>query len=565
MISIIIPVLDSHEIVRRQLIHWKNLNLPEEVEIILVDDGSDPPIKDEIGVKNLRIIATHDTRPWTWALARNRGAREAQGDYYLMVDIDYILPKEAIYAALAFRGDKMRFKREFGVLDENGNFTQDWEILKQYGLPEERLREKGTKMPPHPNNFVMKKEVYWAIGGYREDLCENPYPQREDGIFKREFVKGIEEGKWSDFDFRPTIYMFPNGKFCGDVDYNPFNLFHALTRKTKANPFITRKVLRSPEYILSVIIPARNEEWLERTIDSVLLNAEMYTQIITILDGYWPDPPIADRENVTFIHHTKPVGQRAAVNEGARLSNAKYIMKLDAHCIVDKGFDRKLIEPYENGEIGMNTTSIPRMYNLHAFDWVCDACGERTYQGPSLEKCAKCGGTSHHRDIVWNIRGRKYMTESWMFDKDMHFQYWHEYRKRPEFQSGDIVDVMSSIGACFFMPRQFFFDIDCMDENHGSWGQFGTEIACKSWLSGGRHVVNKRTWFSHLFRTRKDFSFPYKISGDDQEMARIYSRDLWLNNKWHKQVRPLQWIIDKFAPVPTWENTTARTLNRRGQ
>jgi hypothetical protein len=32
------------------------------------------------------------------------------------------------------------------------------------------------------------------------------------------------------------LYMFPNGQFCGDVDYNPFSLFHELTRKTKENP-----------------------------------------------------------------------------------------------------------------------------------------------------------------------------------------------------------------------------------------------------------------------------------------------------------------------------------------
>jgi hypothetical protein len=32
--------------------------------------------------------------------------------------------------------------------------------------------------------------------------------------------------------------MIPNGKFCGDVDYNPFGLFDGtLTRKTRRNPY----------------------------------------------------------------------------------------------------------------------------------------------------------------------------------------------------------------------------------------------------------------------------------------------------------------------------------------
>ncbi len=38
----------------------------------------------------------------------------------------------------------------------------------------------------------------------------------------------------------------------------------------------------------------------------------------------------------------------------------------------------------------------------------------------------------------------------------------------------------------------------------------------------------------------------------DQERAREYSRDLWLNDKWDKAIHPLSWLIEKFAPVPDW-------------
>ena len=301
---------------------------------------------------------------------------------------------------------------------------------------------------------------------------------------------------------------------------------------------------------LSVVIPARNEEFLGLTINSILDNIELDTEVVVILDGYWPDPPIADRERLTFIHHVKPVGQRAGTNEGVRLFESEYVMKIDAHCMVDKGFDRKLIEPYEKGEIDMQTTSIPRMYNLHVFDWLC-SCGSRFYQADKPKECPRCKNKEFTKSIVWKPRWER-MTESWRFDKDMHFQYWVSGEKRPE-SKGEIADVMCSVGACFLMPRDFFFHIGGLDEKHGSWGQFGVEIACKSWLSGGRHIVNKRTWFSHMFRTKNEFlGFPYKISGNDQERAKEYSRDLWLNNKWDKATRPLSWIIEKFNP-PTWE------------
>ena len=46
--------------------------------------------------------------------------------------------------------------------------------------------------------------------------------------------------------------------------------------------------------MLSVIIPARNEIYLQKTIDSVLSAAKGEIEVIAILDGYWPDPPVSD-------------------------------------------------------------------------------------------------------------------------------------------------------------------------------------------------------------------------------------------------------------------------------
>lgn len=298
---------------------------------------------------------------------------------------------------------------------------------------------------------------------------------------------------------------------------------------------------------LSVIIPARNEIFLKRTIEDVLANAEADTEVIAILDGYWPEPVIHDHPRVTIVHHTESIGQRAATNEGARISQAKYVMKLDAHCALDKGFDAKLMDGCQH-----DWTLVPLMYNLHAFDWVCAECGKRTYQGPKPEGC-KCGGTSFDIDVVWKPRLSR-LTHSWRFDKDLHFQYWHEHRRRSETRRGHFIETMSFIGACWFTERNRYWELDGLDEGHGSWGQVGTEVACKSWLSGGKLLTAKRTWFAHMFRTKnKGFSFPYHITFDEQERAREYSRDIWRNGKWPKAVHDLQWLVDKFAPVPGWE------------
>lgn len=312
---------------------------------------------------------------------------------------------------------------------------------------------------------------------------------------------------------------------------------------------------------LSILIPARNEEWLKRTIESILPKIEMDTEIIVILDGYWPPEPLVVDKRVTILHLEEPIGQRAATNLAAKLSTAEFVMKMDAHCDVDKGFDRKLIEPYRNGELGADVTSVPQMWNLHVFDWVCDLCGVHQDQGPVPLACIKrgrrgrvdpnhhCEGKAFHREVIWDIRRR---TEYARFDADLHFQYWGEYGARPAAQD-QLAPVMCCVGAAWMMPRARYWELGGMDEAHGSWGQMGVELACKSWLSGGQQVVNKRTWFAHLFRTQPGFGFPYPNSGSAQDAARARSRDLWMNNKWPGQMHPLAWLLDKFWPVPNWD------------
>lgn len=299
---------------------------------------------------------------------------------------------------------------------------------------------------------------------------------------------------------------------------------------------------------LSVLIPARNEQFLARTIQDVLANLRGDTEIIAVCDGNWPWPATPDHPRVHLIHHSKPVGQRAATNEAARMSTAKYIMKLDAHCAVEEGFDIKLMADCEQ-----DWTVIPRMYNLHAFDWQCVGCGSLAYQGPKPVVCGMCQNDRFEQVVVWKPRISR-RTDFARFDRDLHFQYWRAYEKRPEAQ-GEIADVMCFVGAAFFMHRQRFYELGLLDEDHGSWGQMGVEISCKSWLSGGRQVVNKKTWFAHMFRTREGFSFPYPITAQEQEQAREHSRQLWMANNWSGAVHPLRWLIDKFAPVPEWDKT----------
>jgi hypothetical protein len=82
-------------------------------------------------------------------------------------------------------------------------------------------------------------------------------------------------------------------------------------------------------------------------------------------------------------------------------------------------------------------------------------------------------------------------------------------------------------------------------------------LACKAWLSGGKLMTTRKTWFAHLFRTGNfgrngERAFPYPISRGDQVRAQKYSQNLWLNDRWEQAVYPLSWLVERFAPVPDW-------------
>lgn len=298
---------------------------------------------------------------------------------------------------------------------------------------------------------------------------------------------------------------------------------------------------------LSILIPARNEIFLAKTVENILENIEGDTEVIAVLDGEWADPAVSQHKRVTVIYHPESVGQRAATNEAAKVSKAKYLMKIDAHCSFDKGFDAKMLKDMQD-----DWTFVPVMKNLHAFDWVCKKCKSRKYQGRTPTECMnkECDGEEFERDMVWQGKPSPNST-SYRFNKEMRFKYWGGYKK---LQKGDLVETLSLQGSCFMVTREKYWELGLCDEKHGGWGQQGTEVACKTWLSGGKVMVNRKTWYAHMFRTQGgDFGFPYSIKGSDQRKAREYSKKLFLEDNWEGAKYPLSWLLEKFWPVPDWE------------
>jgi len=243
-VSIIIAVLNSHKVVIRQIRHFKKMQLPDSVEIIFVDDGSDPPLNYEnCGLRNFYIYYTNDKRPWTQGLARNLGASKAKGEFLFFTDIDHIITKEAIMDVLAFEGDKMTFIRYFGILDHRGNIICDKQSMLNFGLNPIRITgRRGMCGGVHGNTYAIRKSIFDLIGGYDRRFCEQGFHM--GGAFMSEERKF--NIKWSNIVKRgwaprgeklgSPIYHYPISKFRTDGSPNPFGLFHELSLEQVPQP-----------------------------------------------------------------------------------------------------------------------------------------------------------------------------------------------------------------------------------------------------------------------------------------------------------------------------------------
>jgi hypothetical protein len=306
------------------------------------------------------------------------------------------------------------------------------------------------------------------------------------------------------------------------------------------------------KYDISILIPARNEEFLVNTVQDILDHREANTEIIVGLDGQWANPPLFQHYDVTVVYVPEAIGQRSITKLLGRLSRSKYIIKVDAHCRFNQGFDRKMIEAFEKS--GDNVVMVPIMKNLHVYDWKCYKCGKKVYQ--DVVPVCPVDGSKMKKKMVWQVR-RGTHSVAYRFDPSPHFQYWSDYRNNPKYikdkEELGLTESMSLQGSFFMCTRDNYYKLNVDDENMGNWGHQGLMVACKFWLSGGKVLVNHNTWYAHCFRTKGDtFGFPYPLSGKEVLATKNKIKDLFWNNTFPYQIFPLSWLIKRFFPIPDW-------------
>lgn len=288
------------------------------------------------------------------------------------------------------------------------------------------------------------------------------------------------------------------------------------------------------ENLLSIIIPSRSPEFLQKTIDDLLQKAEGAVEIIVILDGIWPEKYDWSDKRIRVIHHGtihNSNGMRDSINMGVALAEGEYLMKIDEHCMVDQGYDKKLIAESQD-----NIMQVPARKRLDAEKWEIVNDGR-----PDIHYMKVDYPYAKHYQKTEGLHGS--------IDKERFFE-----RK-------DILidDIMTMQGSCYFFPRKLWDEVigELDSVNYGTFTAEAQEINFKIWLSGNRCVVNKKTWIAHLHKGSrgKRYSFSnlqYRKHEEDMERGRLYCIDFWVNNKWDKRVHDFEWLIEKFWPIPGW-------------
>ena len=297
---------------------------------------------------------------------------------------------------------------------------------------------------------------------------------------------------------------------------------------------------------LSVIIPSRNiPSWpyLQKTIDNLFDNASENIEVIVILDGFVPDPPIRFQKHLTLLPQKESIGMRQGINLGVSVAKGKYVMKTDDHCVFSPGYDKALTSNCED-----NWLVVPSRYSLDANSWLA---GENDFK-----KITKYGPINYDfltypykidEQFGYGLRGKK-----WKGERGYTGGYFDREKKLKHLPIDDIIAFQ---GSCWFMSKSNFERIGGMQiEGFGAFSQEAQELLFKTVLSGGRAVVNKRASYAHLHKNEATGGRGYHLLKHQIIQSQIYSTDLWMNNKWPGQIMTFKkWIENPhWWPLETW-------------
>lgn len=279
--------------------------------------------------------------------------------------------------------------------------------------------------------------------------------------------------------------------------------------------------------LISIVIPSRNEIFLKNTILDVLKNSTGEIEIFPVLDGYSLEPnEIVKDKRVHYIelpknYHTQ---KRHAINHVVNnLAKGKYVMSLDAHCMLDYGWDEIIVKDLEEDWI-----SIPRRHRLDAKNWCLQPqCDDR----PPID----------YEYVMYPLKFNPVSFHGFKWDE--------RTLKRWDIKVDDTITCQASM---WVMHKSWFIKNSFMQiEGFTGWGMEAEELCFTTWLRGGRVITNKNTWYAHLHKG-KEYGRMYFLPKAETRSCNSYAYDYFTKDKVKGAVHKFSWLIDKFMPMPNW-------------
>jgi glycosyltransferase involved in cell wall biosynthesis len=172
--SVIIPIYNRPDEIVELLDSLTLQSYKDDIEVILVEDGSEKPCKEEIEYYykelDLKYIVQENGGPGS---ARNRGAEEAKGEYLIFFDSDCIIPADyfkIVNAHLPEKGLGM-----FGGPDKEHSFFTPIQKAISYSMTSflttggiRGSKEKMDRFYPRSFNMGIKRKVFKNLGGFSD-------------------------------------------------------------------------------------------------------------------------------------------------------------------------------------------------------------------------------------------------------------------------------------------------------------------------------------------------------------------------------------------------------------
>lgn len=152
-LTLLYPYYEQPQFLRFQMGGWLkyHMDLARKLLLIVVDDGSPTApaadvFRDDATPCPVRVFRIQQDVRWNWIAARNIGFHHAPEGWVLVTDMDHVVPAETLRSVMY--GD------------------HDADVI--YGFS--RREHTGASVHPHPNSWLMTREMFWKVGGYDEAL-----------------------------------------------------------------------------------------------------------------------------------------------------------------------------------------------------------------------------------------------------------------------------------------------------------------------------------------------------------------------------------------------------------